>query len=223
VRRLLLGLILASSALFLQPPSTTHGQITTYECQQLFRQMAGPYMQQVMWYANQQNMYQAAPWGRPYLSPGPIAAYPGFAGIVGPGGPGWGLANTAGPVGLVQNTQTLALTGGGLSVPAVTQAFVNATPGGFSNLGTANLATLAPLQQSLQGNILAAAALRESVIANRLSAATLWTTLSGYPWEQADNLGSVVGTIATWVHNTCPAATPGSNGSPPASGASGSQ
>ena len=101
-----------------------------------------------------------------------------------------------------------ALSGGSLSVPPVTQAFINASPGGISGLGTSNLATLAPLQQGLVGNVTGAASLREAIVGNRLSAASLWTTLNSYPLTQAANMEDIVSAIQHWVANTCPAASP---------------
>ena len=92
-------------------------------------------------------------YGTPILSPGPVGAYPGFQGIAaGPGGPTWGIANGVTLNNLAQYGQVNALTGGALNIPPVTQAFINASPGGVAGLGTANLATLAPLQQGLVGN-----------------------------------------------------------------------
>ncbi len=109
-------------------------------------------MQQMLWFANQQNAFPLTSVGRPVLSPGPIDAYPGFQGIAaGPGGPGWAIANGFGGNQLAQYGQLNALTDGALTPPAVTQAFINATPGGLGGLGTANLATLAPCHRPSRG------------------------------------------------------------------------
>jgi len=214
LRRALLGIILAAGVTVLRPTPVVHGQLTTYECQQQFRQMAAPYMQRMLWFANQQFSMPTTPVGTPILSPGPIGAYPGFQGIAaGPGGPTWGIANGVALNNLAQYGQVNALTGGALNIPPVTQAFINASPGGVSGLGTANLATLAPLQQGLVGNVTSGAALREAVISNRLSAAALWTTLNSYPLTQAANLEDMVSAIQLWVANTCPAASPSSDAS----------
>src|SRR5262249_21000476 len=178
--------------------------------------MAGPIMDRIFWYVSVADAFPVTPAGRPYLGPGPVGAYPGFQGIVAaPGGPGWALANGYGATNLAQFGLTNAMTGGALSVPAVTQAFISATPGGVPNLGTANLATLAPLQQGLAGNALAAISTRESMIGNRLSAAGLWTTLASYPMSQAANYQDIVSAIQSWVESTCPAAAPGSDSSTP--------
>jgi hypothetical protein len=204
-----LGLILAAGVTVLRPAPVVHGQITDYQCQQQFRQWASPYMQRLLWFANQQFATPTTPVGTPILSPGPIGAYPGFQGIAaGPGGPTWGIANGLTSNNLAQYGQVTALTRGALSVPAVTQSFINASPGGVSGLGTTNLATLGPLQQALVGNVTAAAALREAAVGNRLSAASVWTNLNSYPLTQAANLEDVVSVIQTWVANTCPAASP---------------
>jgi hypothetical protein len=212
LRRALLGLILAAGVTILRPAPVVHGQITQPECQQQFRQWAGPYMQRMLWFANQQFAMPTTPYGTPILSPGPVGAYPGFQGIAaGPGGPAWGLANGVALNNLGQYGQVNALTGGALNIPPVTQAFINASPGGVSGLGTANLATLAPLQQGLIGNVTGAAALRESIISNRLSAASLWTTQTSYPLAQAANLEDMVSAIQLWVANTCPAGSPSSD------------
>ena len=214
MRPVLLAAVLATGALLLHPAPATHAQITTYECQQQFRQMAGPVMDRIFWYASVADAYPLTPAGRPYLGPGPVGAYPGFQGIVAaPGGPGWALANAYGGINLAQFGQTNAMTGGALSVPAVTGAFIAATPGGVPNLGTANLATLAPLQQSLAAKALNAITARESMIGNRLSAAGLWTTLASYPMSQAANYQDIVSAIQTWVESTCPAASPGADSS----------
>jgi hypothetical protein len=217
MRPVLLAAVLATGALLLHPAPATHAQISTYECQQQFRQMAGPIMDRIFWYVSVQDAIPTSPIGRPYLSPGPIGAYPGFQGFVaGPGGPGWALTNAYGGINLAQFGLTNAMTGGALSVPAVTQAFINATPGGVPNLGTANLATLAPLQQGLAGNALAAISTREAMIGNRLAAAGLWTTLTSYPMAQAANYQDIISAIQTWIESTCPAASPGSDNSPAA-------
>jgi uncharacterized membrane protein (DUF441 family) len=214
LRRALLAIILAASVTVLRPAPVVHGQITDYQCQQQFRQWAGPYMQRMLWFANQQFAMPTTPVGTPILSPGPIGAYPGFQGIAaGPGGPTWGIANGLGFNNLAQYGQVNALTGGALSVPAVTQAFINASPGGISGLGTANLATLAPLQQGLVGNVTGAAALREAAVGNRITAGLLWTNLNSYPLSQAANLEDMVSAIQLWVANTCPAASPSSDAS----------
>jgi hypothetical protein len=212
VRRILFGALLLAGALVTQPAPTAQAQITDYNCQQQFRQLAGPYMQQILWFANQQfNGYSINALGRPNLV-GPVGAYPQYQGIVTGPGPAWNVANNFGATSLGSYGQLLAMTNNGLNAPQVTGAFI-AGAGGFNNLGTANLATLAPLQQGLQGNVLTAAALRESVIGNRLSAAALHATLAAYPLVQADNMGSVVTAIQTWVANTCPGSTPDSSGS----------
>jgi hypothetical protein len=209
VRSIPLAAILATGTLLLPAVPATNAQITSYECQQQFREMAGPYLQRALWYANAADAFPVTPAGRPYLGPGPVGAYPGFQGMVAaPGGPAWGVANGFGVNSVGQYAQLNALTAGAFNVPAVTQAFIAATPGGLPNLGTANLATLAPLQQGLAGNILSAAATREAVIGNRLSAASLWTTISSYPLAQAGNYQDMVSLIQTWVENTCPAARP---------------
>jgi hypothetical protein len=101
-----------------------------------------------------------------------------------------------------------------LNVPPVTQAFINGTPGGIGGVSPANLATLAPLQQGLVGNVTGAAALREAVVSNRLSGASLWTTLNSYPLSQAANLEDIVSAIQLWVSNTCPAGSPSPDASP---------
>jgi len=215
MRPVLLAAVLATGALLLHPAPATNAQITTYECQQQFRQMAGPIMDRIFWYVSVADAFPVTPAGRPYLGPGPVGAYPGFQGIVAaPGGPGWALANGYGATNLAQFGLTNAMTGGALSVPAVTQAFISATPGGVPNLGTANLATLAPLQQGLAGNALAAISTRESMIGNRLSAAGLWTTLASYPMSQAANYQDLVSAIQTWVESTCPAAAAGADSTP---------
>jgi hypothetical protein len=209
LRRALLGALLAASVTLLVPAPAARAQITQYECQQQFRQWAGPYMQRMLWFANQQFSMPTTPVGTPLLSPGPIGAYPGFQGIAaGPGGPTWGIASGLTRNNLAQYGQVNALTGGALNIPAVTQAFINASPGGVSGLGTANLATLAPLQQGLVGNVTGAAALREAIVGNRLSAASLWTTMNSYPLSQAGNLEDIVSAIQLWVANTCPVGSP---------------
>ena len=217
MQRTLLAAVLTAGAILLSPALPVGAQITAYECQQQFRQWAGPYMSRMLWFADQAAAYPLTPVGRPLISPGPIAAYPGFQGIAaGPGGPGWGVAYGFGVNQFQQYGQVNALTGGALSIPAVTQAFINAAPGGVPGLGTANLATLAPLQQGLAGNVVGAAALRESVVGNRLSAAGLNATMSSYPLAQAANMEDIVSAIQLWVANTCPAAPPDAPAAPSA-------
>ena len=194
------------------------GRTATPECQQQFRELAGPYVQRALRYANAADAFPVTPAGRPYLGPGPVGAYPGFQGIVGaPGGPGWALANGFGINSVGQYAQVNGITNGGLTIPAVLQAFINTTPGGFPNLGPPNLATLAPPQQGLAGNALSAISTREAMIGNRLSAASLWTTLSSYPLAQARNYQDMVSLIQTWVESTCPAAAPTDQPPAPAS------
>jgi hypothetical protein len=182
------------------------------------------------------------PWGMGAVGPGTAPPLLYGAGALGPGGPGWQFARAQ----YLSSLNGVAGAPPGLSFLGVASGIANQPPGlfpvgGLGGPGTADLLSLAGLAQGEVGNALAAqatqlsvignvqggAGLMQSVIGNRLAAADLNATLTDFPLNQADHLGSAIGGIQTYVNGVCPRSIPedsssGSNSGSSNNGSSGS-
>jgi hypothetical protein len=170
------------------------------DCQRPFVERATPYLQQMLWYADQSSNYPLTPQARPLVTSWPYSAYgpgngygpgspygpvfgPWGVGSFGPGfgGPyGYGLSpyGVGGPPWLIggaiagNGAATLATLPPGLAVATLANQRATA-PGGLAALSPADQIALASLAQSLSGNVLSASSLGQSVLGNQTAEAGL--------------------------------------------------
>jgi hypothetical protein len=227
VRRIILALLAAASALALGPrtPASAQDINATPQCQQLWNQLATPVAMRMMAMVQAADQYPMLPNGRPPVG----APYPWAAGVYGQrgfpppgGGASWQLYRGYLPYG-VQNVNLTTAFGypGALNLPPggnpFSPAFVGnqviaVAPGGLPGVVPADLIGVSALHQAEIANLFTAAGTREAVIGNGLAAADFNLNYAGYPMAQAVNYREVLEGLDFYVRNMCPRAVPEDNG-----------
>ncbi|HLH26127.1 MAG TPA: hypothetical protein VK066_26720 [Chloroflexota bacterium] len=212
MRPILLALLLAGAALTIGPRTTSYAQSTdNTECQQRLQQLAGPIVDEMLWFAHQTTAYPLTPDGRPVVTGWPYSAFgpgdgygpgspygpwfgpwgvgsfgPGFGG---PGGYGLSPLGLGGPpwqlAAAAANGGVANLVNGppGLGVATVANGLA-AGPGGLvpvGGLGGPNTA-----------NLIALAALNQTALGNALAGTSLSQSILGNTLTEASLRQAVV-------------------------------
>ncbi len=210
MRVIILALALAGCTLG-APPALAHAQESAdtgqvSDCQRPFLERATPYLEEMLWYADQANNYPLTPDLRPVVTGWPYSAYgpgngygpgspygpafgpwgisafgPGFGGPYGYGISPFGVGGPAWQVaGAIagNGVGTLTALPPGVAVSTVANQLA-AAPGGLAALAPADQIALGSLGQSLTGNVLSAGSLSQSILGNRIAEASLRQAVVG--------------------------------------------
>jgi hypothetical protein len=239
LRRLILGILVAASALLALPapradaqywpgyPPTwgapgmgfptgmgalTAGAMSSPEsCQAAIAQAAYPIANQMVQFTAAANVYPMGPFGRPFV--GPSFGYPGINGLLAAPGGNLALANAV----LASSRAGLGAFPPGAFPGAIVNQLAGVpgglvAPGGLGTGASADLLTIAGLVQAQQANVLAGIDTRQGVLGTRLAAADLNAALTAFPREQASLLKDALEGLTFYRDLACPS-NGGGNGS----------
>ena len=240
MRRLLLGILVAASALVALPAPRVDAQFwpgyppmwgygpgmggyapgmgmaapatanSAEACQRAIAQAAYPIANQMVQFTAAANVYPMGPFGRPFV--GPSFAYPGVNSLYLPGG------NLAAANALIASGRANLA---GFPPGAFPGAVINqlagmpgglTAPGGLGTGASADLLTIAGLTQAEVANLLMALDTRQGVLGTRFAATELNAALTAFPREQASLLKDALEGLTFYRDLACPSNGGGGNG-----------